>query len=109
MSISHGVIGMTRHVRMRLLRLAGAWPLLAGFIVLSATAASAQTTTASLNGFVADPQQGRLAGVRVTALNQATLESREEITGADGRFVFSQLPPGQYEVTAELTGFRRFR
>src|SRR5215213_10068671 len=90
MSISHGVVRMTRHVRMHLSRLAGAWLLLTGLIVLSATAASAQTTTASLNGVVADPQQGRLSGV-------------------EGRFVFSQLPPGQYEVTAELSGFRRFR
>jgi outer membrane receptor protein involved in Fe transport len=100
---------MTRHVRMHLSRLAGAWLLLTGLIVLSATAASAQTTTASLNGVVADPQQGRLSGVTVIARNQATLESREETTGVDGRFVFSQLPPGQYEVTAELSGFRRFR
>jgi hypothetical protein len=100
---------MTRHSHMRLSRLAGAWALLAGFMALTATTTSAQTTTASLNGVVADAQQGRLAGATVIARNQATLESREETTAADGRFVFSQLPPGQYEVTAELSGFRRFR
>jgi hypothetical protein len=100
---------MTRRLRSRWLRLAGPSVLLAGSLVLSATIASAQTTTASLNGTVTDTQQGRLPGATVTARNQATLESREETTDQEGRFVFSQLPPGPYEVTAELSGFRRFR
>jgi hypothetical protein len=100
---------MTRCFRSAPLRLAASGMALAGFLILVPAAVLAQTTTASLNGVVTDTQQGRLPGATVTARNQATLETRQEVTDQDGRFVFSQLPPGPYEVTAELSGFRRYK
>jgi hypothetical protein len=78
-------------------------------LLLCAAPLAAQTFTASLSGIVVDPTQAHVPGVTVVVRNQATLETRETVTDADGRFVFSQLAPGSYEVTAEIAGFKRFR
>ena len=71
--------------------------------------APAQTFSASLAGLVTDDQQARMPSVTVVVENQATRDRREDVTGADGRYIFSQLAPGRYNVTAEVSGFKRFR
>jgi len=78
-------------------------------LLVIAASASAQVTTANLSGVVTDPSQAPVPGATVVARNQATSETRETTTNADGRFTLAQLSPGTYEVTAELTGFKRFR
>lgn len=83
--------------------------LIAGLLTAGASAASAQTFSASLAGVVTDNQQARIPGATVVVENQATRDRREQITGADGRYIFSQLLPGSYEVTAAIGGFKRFR
>jgi outer membrane receptor protein involved in Fe transport len=95
-----------RMLRSRLARLAA---LLLVISAASAGSAVAQTAAASLNGVVTDPSQAHMPGVTVTVRNQATLETRDATTDSEGRFAFAQLPPGMYEVTAEITGFKRFR
>jgi len=75
----------------------------------AALPAGAQTFTASLTGIVVDPSNARLPGTTVTIRNESTGETREAITDSDGRFNFSQLLPGRYELNAELSGFRRYR
>src|SRR3954454_7114048 len=98
-----------RFCRMLLSRLARGAALFVLISAASAGSAVAQTAAASLNGVVTDPSQAHMPGVTVTVRNQATLETRDATTDSDGRFAFSQLPPGMYEVTAEITGFKRFR
>ena len=68
----------------------------------------AQQGTTELRGRVADPQGGILPGVTVVVRNQATGMYRETISGSDGSFIASGLVPGTYEVTAELSGFKKF-
>jgi hypothetical protein len=43
----------------------------------------------------------------VRVRNEATSDTRQATTGGDGRYIFSQLPPGNYEVSVEMTGFRK--
>ncbi len=65
----------------------------------------AQLPTATLNGTVTDPQGGVVAGARVVLTSQATGISREEITGADGQYVFTNVAPGNYDARVEASGF----
>ena len=66
-----------------------------------------QLPTATLNGMVTDPQGAVVAGATVTATNQATGEARSVKTGSDGRYAIPNLPPGDYSVSIEGTGFAK--
>jgi hypothetical protein len=76
-------------------------------LCLWTTTAFSQTFTGTINGAVMDPNGSAIPSATVRARNQATDDTRQQVTGADGRYVFSQLPPGTYEVSVEMTGFRR--
>jgi len=78
------------------------------FVPAVAATAAAQTT-ATILGAIADPSGGALPGVAVTATNIDTRLVRTTVTDGTGRYVLAALPPGQYELTAELTGFTRYR
>ena len=69
------------------------------------TAAAAQAGTAALSGTIKDEQGGALPGVTVTATNAAGLV-RSTSTDATGTYHLLALPPGAYDVKAELSGFR---
>src|SRR5215210_7143820 len=69
------------------------------------TAASAQTAT-TVSGTVQDATGAILPGVTVTARSAANGLTRTAITGPEGRYVLAQLPPGTYELRAEIAGFK---
>ena len=69
----------------------------------------AQTTSATLRGRVADEQGAALAGVSVTARDVDTNASLGVISSDIGQYFLPNLPPGRYEVSAELPGFRAER
>jgi outer membrane receptor protein involved in Fe transport len=66
----------------------------------------AQTTTATLRGKAADQQGAALPGVAVTARQVDTNTSLGVISSHAGQYFLPNLPPGRYEVSAELQGFR---
>jgi hypothetical protein len=73
----------------------------------SGQVASAQTTTASITGTIKDATGSVLPGVSVVVTNSQTGVSREGVvTDAAGRYLLTNLPIGQYEVSATLAGFR---
>ncbi|HMC21711.1 MAG TPA: TonB-dependent receptor, partial [Thermoanaerobaculia bacterium] len=74
-------------------------------VLLTATAAFAQTGGAGLGGTVTDASGGALPGVTVTATHNATGFNRSVVTGTDGAYRFPSLPVGTYTVTADLSGF----
>ena len=85
--------------------------LLAGIgLTLIAVPASGQTqiTTGVIQGTVSDTSGGVVPGAGVEARNLDTNFQRTLTTGADGRFVFLQLPPGRYTVTVTLPGFTTY-
>src|SRR5687768_11399935 len=75
------------------------------FVPRFAPAALAQTA-GTVSGTVHDVSQAVLPGVTVTAKSGETGLARTAVTGPEGRFVLAQLPPGTYEIRAELTGFK---
>lgn len=77
------------------------------FLIAPTAPALAQTqiTTGVVQGTVTDPTGAPLPGVTVETRNLGTNQTRTLTTGADGRFVFLQLPPGTYTVRFSLSGF----
>ena len=70
-----------------------------------ASLASAQVTSAVLQGVVTDGQGGVLPGVTVTATNTETGLVREVVSDQVGFFRATALPPGPYSVRATMDGF----
>ncbi len=71
------------------------------------TVAAGQTraTTADLGGTVVDQSSAVLPGATVTAQNVDTNQTRSAMTDERGHFLIPALPPGSYDVRAELQGF----
>lgn len=77
-------------------------------VALAAPPLLAQQGTSSIRGVVMDEQGAMLPGVTVLATDQNTGNFREAVSNVDGTYFLSGVRPGQYEVTAELTGFKKF-
>ena len=69
-----------------------------------AGAVQAQEQTASIEGVVRDASGGVVPGVSVTASN-ASGRTVPAVTDGAGRYRFPSLPPGRFEIEAQLTGF----
>src|SRR5256885_684709 len=74
-----------------------------------AASAAAQSGDGSLRGLVKDEQGAVMPGVTVTAASLELLTPAGATTEADGSYRLSNLPPGTYALTAELSGFRSVR
>ena len=61
----------------------------------------------TLTGVVQDPNGANLPGVSVTARNLGTGAVRNVNTDSDGHWTMPGLPVGTYEVTYEITGFKK--
>jgi hypothetical protein len=81
--------------------------LLAAFfmVALVATGAMAQQETGRITGTVKDQSGAVVPGAAVTITNVATNAQRTTITGRDGTYVVTNLLPGNFSVTAAMTGF----
>jgi len=69
--------------------------------------AQAQATAADLSGTVVDPNGAVVAGATVTAKNLSTGITRSATANDEGEYQLIGLPPGEYEVTAEGSGFKK--
>ena len=65
----------------------------------------AQTFRGGIRGTVTDATSASVPGATVTATNVGTGLVRTAVTDAAGNFAFSELPLGDWNVTASLTGF----
>jgi hypothetical protein len=80
--------------------------LVALFVPLNAVA---QTSTSRITGRVADSKQASIAGANVTITNEATGVSQTQTTTEAGLYAFEALPVGDYTVTVEQNGFKKFQ
>ena len=67
---------------------------------------AAQSTTQSIEGIVTDTTGAVVANARVTITNVATSVTSTVLTNAAGNYTFPLVPVGNYNVKAELQGFK---
>src|SRR5215467_8486695 len=71
--------------------------------------AQSQATTGVIQGTITDPTGAAVAGANVEAKKLDTNFTRSQDSDSGGRFVFLQMPPGRYTVTASKSGFATVR
>src|SRR5882672_7733189 len=82
---------------------------LAMTLAMFATSAMAQSsTTGSIEGTVTDPNGQVVKGATVNATSPNLITAQSAITGDDGRYLISALPPGKYKLTIESPGFGKY-
>ena len=83
--------------------------LLVVFMIALSGFAVAQTALGTLRGNAVDEQGAALPGVTVTAKELQTNTVSTAVSGGHGEYFLTNLRPGKYEVTAELSGFQSYR
>src|SRR5436190_5170673 len=83
------------------------WRVLGGIALLAllAVPVAAQETTGVITGLVTDQSGAVLPGATVVVKRIDTGRTTEVVTNQDGRYLATQLDPGNYEVTFSMTGF----
>src|SRR3989449_1036493 len=83
------------------------WMALCLAVLVNATT-QAQDTRAKVQGVVKDATQAIVVGAQVTLRNNETgVQAVEHSTGV-GQYLFDFVQPGNYTVTVETPGFRKF-
>jgi hypothetical protein len=77
-------------------------------LAVIANDATAQQGTAEIRGRVVDQSSAALPGATVVVRNQASGIYRQGISTGDGTYFLTGVTPGVYELTAELTGFKKY-
>jgi hypothetical protein len=75
-------------------------------MIVAAALASAQTTSTSIVGNITDSSGASVSGAKVTARNVRTSVTSETLTTDTGDYVFPLLDVGEYEVSADSSGFK---
>ncbi|MCL5744682.1 MAG: carboxypeptidase-like regulatory domain-containing protein, partial [Acidobacteria bacterium] len=81
---------------------------LMGSALLLSPAALAQTQSATLRGVVADSSGAVVPGARVVLTNVDQNRDWKFTTNPAGEYVFVQIPPGNYRLSAEAAGFKTY-
>ena len=86
----------------------GAFAIVAALTLAAGTAgAQSQAVNGTIEGTIKDASGGLLPGVTVTVHNTDTGAERVVVTDANGLYRAPLLPLGNYQVTAELSGFKK--
>jgi len=76
-------------------------------ILLAAPFAGAQSTGGRIRGTVVDSSGGAIPGATVTLINEATHATRDVQSGANGEYLFLEVPVGSYEIDVITKGFKK--
>src|SRR5262245_15297973 len=82
-------------------------PKFLAIMLLALPLAYGQSNNGRIEGTIQDPTGALIPGVQVEATNLRTQFKTETLSGEQGQYVLTALPPGVYRVTAQLTGFRK--
>jgi hypothetical protein len=81
---------------------------LAVALVLAASPLRAQQGTSEIRGRVVDESGAAVPGAAIVLTHQDTGMYRQVVSGSDGTYFLAGLTPGSYELTAELSGFKKY-
>src|SRR5688500_6635368 len=77
-------------------------------VLLSCSLPFAPSSTARVRRTARDSSGGAVPGAAVTITDAERGTSQTTVSDAEGRFTITALPPGQYVMTVELGGFKKF-
>ncbi|MCC6264123.1 MAG: TonB-dependent receptor [Bryobacterales bacterium] len=77
-------------------------------LLITALPMLSQTGTATIRGSVYDAARAAVPNATIIVTNQSTNAAQRATSSSVGFFLFSGLPPGKYQLTAELTGFKKW-
>jgi hypothetical protein len=66
-------------------------------------------TTGAINGVITDSSSAVLPGATITLSGPSSMGTPTTVSGPNGAFGFAAVPPGDYTVTCELSGFGTVR
>src|SRR6266581_5568277 len=75
-------------------------------VLLSPALLPAQSTNATITGFVTDPQKALVVGAKVSVINMDTNLRYTSTTNDEGSYTVANLPPGNYKIEVEKQGFK---
>jgi hypothetical protein len=98
---------------LRRLRLSGCRGIFTGVlcaaaILIAAPFAGAQSTGGRIRGTVVDQSGGAVPTATVTLINEATHATRDVQSGANGEYIFLEVPVGSYEIDVLSQGFKKY-
>ncbi|MCB1025520.1 MAG: TonB-dependent receptor [Acidobacteria bacterium] len=70
---------------------------------------NAQALRGRIDGIAKDTQGNSVPGVAITLTNSNTGEAVKTTSGADGTYIFAEVKPGTYSISAEAEGFKKLR
>jgi len=76
--------------------------------IVFATASFAQSDRGTLTGTITDPTSAVIPGASVAAVNSETGTKYETISTETGNYTLLQVPPGVYQLSVELPGFKKY-
>jgi hypothetical protein len=82
--------------------------LLAALLLTAFAPRAFAQTTGTIAGTVADEKGAAIAGATATARNVETNLARTSQTDGDGRYRFTGMPVGRYEITVEASNFAKY-
>src|SRR5258708_6031719 len=85
----------------------GSWMFTLAALLLASSAYAAEVT-ASLLGTVRDASGAVVTGANISLTNTQTNVAKKTESGTDGEYSFTLIPVGQYRLTVERTGFRKY-
>src|SRR6202167_6782534 len=74
-------------------------------LLFLAGTASAQVSTASINGVIRDPSGAVIPGASIVLTNVDTSVERTSTTNEAGAYGFVSIPPGNYTIEGSAKGF----
>jgi hypothetical protein len=77
----------------------------AGLLFFCLVSMAQTTTTGALGGVITDPSGALVSGATITLTNASTGAVQTSRSGNSGAYRFDLLPPGDYMITVEQTGF----
>ena len=76
------------------------------FLLLASTSRPQAVNAGTVAGLVTDSSGGSVGGATITLNDKSTGTHRETTSNDAGRYLFANVPPGAYEITANKNGFR---
>ncbi len=77
-------------------------------VLLLIGTAVAQTDRGTITGTIADPTGAMIGGATIIAKNSQTAAEYTAASTATGNYTLAQLPAGTYEISASMSGFKKY-